>query len=271
MGTFDDGGHGASGSCSRPAVSGRPWTRLNAWTAWPAAPLTRLSSTPMARIRPVRSSSRTWTRTWLLPVTCLVAGGVGDDRHERLVGVGVGVQLVELGLADRPGRADVAGRQDAAGHRDEVGQEVDRDDPRVGAGSRPSRGGDRGQLLLDLGDVAMTAEAVRLDALVDLAEMEVRLRLATGARDAALGVDDEVADEPGPGQRRERQERRRRVAARRADDRDRRVDERRELGAVELGQAVDGLLEEVRAAGARSRTSAGSRPGRAGGSRAPGR
>ena len=43
--------------------------------AWPAAPLTRLSSTPIAMIRPVRSSSRTWTRTWLLPVTCLVAGG----------------------------------------------------------------------------------------------------------------------------------------------------------------------------------------------------
>jgi hypothetical protein len=25
--------YGASGSCSRPAVSGRPWTTLNAWTA----------------------------------------------------------------------------------------------------------------------------------------------------------------------------------------------------------------------------------------------
>ena len=48
-----------AGSCSRPAVSGRPWTRLNDWTAWPAAPLTRLSSTPIAMIRPVRSSRRT--------------------------------------------------------------------------------------------------------------------------------------------------------------------------------------------------------------------
>ena len=27
------------------------------------------------RIRPVRSSNRTWIRAWLLPVTCLVAGG----------------------------------------------------------------------------------------------------------------------------------------------------------------------------------------------------
>ena len=55
--------YGASGSCSSPAVSGRPWTILNDWTAWPAAPLTRLSSTPIAMIRPVRSSSRTWTST----------------------------------------------------------------------------------------------------------------------------------------------------------------------------------------------------------------
>ena len=71
------------------------------------------------------------------------------------------------------------------------------------------------------------------------------LGLATGARDAALGIDHEVADEPGPRQRREREERRGRVAARRADDRDRRVDERLELGAMELRQAVDGGVEEV--------------------------
>src|SRR4051794_41920107 len=30
----------------------------------------------MARIRPVRSSSETWIRTWFDPVTSLVAGGV---------------------------------------------------------------------------------------------------------------------------------------------------------------------------------------------------
>ena len=38
-------GHGASGSCSRPAVSGSPKATLNAWIAWPAAPFTRLSMT----------------------------------------------------------------------------------------------------------------------------------------------------------------------------------------------------------------------------------
>ena len=77
--------HGTSGSWSRPAVSGRPWTRLNAWTAWPAAPLTRLSSTATTRIRPVRSSSETWMRTWLEPVDVLGGRRRGHDRHERLV------------------------------------------------------------------------------------------------------------------------------------------------------------------------------------------
>ena len=217
---------------------------LNAWIAWPAAPLTRLSMTPMARIRPVRGSWRTWTRTWLLPVTCFVAGGCGDDRHERLVGVRLGVQGVELGLVDRPGRPDVAGRQDAAGHRDEVGQEVDR--LRRPGLRRAGRAAEPRELLLDLGDVAVAADAVRLHALVDLAEHQVGLGLAAGAGDAALGVDDEVADEPGAGERGEGEERRRRVAAGRPDDGARRVAERRELRAMELGQAVDRVVEELR-------------------------
>ena len=44
-------------------------------------------------------------RTSLLPVTCLVAGGVADDGHERLVGVGRRVERVELGLGDVPASA----------------------------------------------------------------------------------------------------------------------------------------------------------------------
>ena len=50
---------------------------------------------------------------------------------------------------------------------------------------------------------------------------------------------------PGARERREREERGGRVAAGRADDGDRRVDERLELGAVELGQPVDRDVEEV--------------------------
>ena len=167
----------------------------------------------------------------------MVAGEPATTSHERLVGVGRGVERVELGLVDRPGRPDVAGRQDPAGHRDEVGQEVDPDRARVRAASRSRAAAvERGELLLDLGDVAVAAEAVGPDALVDLAEVELGLRLATGARDAALGVDDEVADQTGPGQRREREERRGRIAARRADDpAPRRPRSATSVAAVELG------------------------------------
>ena len=104
---------------------------------------------------------------------------------------------------------------------------------------------DDGQLLLDLGDMAVATDAVRRDALVDLAEEQVRLGLATGARDAALGVDHEVADQAGPRERRQGQQGRGRVAAGRADDRDRCVDQGLELGAMELRQPVDRVVEEV--------------------------
>src|SRR3970282_2494543 len=72
---LDGHGYGASGRASRPAVSASPKTRLKAWTPCPAAPFTRLSMTPSARIRPVRSSVLTNTRAWLLPRTWPVAGG----------------------------------------------------------------------------------------------------------------------------------------------------------------------------------------------------
>ena len=132
-----------------------------------------------------------------------------------------------------------------AGHRDEVRDEVDGDGAGVRARVQALAGGRGRELLLDLGDVAVAAEAVRLHALVDLAEHHLGLRVAAGAGDAALRVDHEVADEPGTGERGERQQRRRRVAARRADERDRRIDERLELGAMQLGQAVDGDVEEL--------------------------
>ena len=116
----------------------------------------------------------------------------------------------------------------------------------------------------------MAADAVRLHALVDLAEHQVGLR-------------------PRDRRRRRRSWRRRRgrrsarpVRAGRAPgwspsdsspatrrSRRRRVGERGQLGAMELRQAVDRLRRAGRGAGARSRTSAGSRPGRAGGSPGP--
>ncbi len=51
-------------------------TRLNAWIAWPAAPLTRLSIDADRDDPTGRSSSRTWTRAKLLPWTCVVAGAL---------------------------------------------------------------------------------------------------------------------------------------------------------------------------------------------------
>ena len=106
-------------------------------------------------------------------------------------------------------------------------------------------GAKAGELLLDLGDVAVAADAVRLHALVDLAEHQVLLRLAAGAGHAGLGVDDEVGDQPGSREGREGQQGRRRVAAGRPDDRGLPVAKGGEPGPVELGKAVDGLAEQV--------------------------
>ena len=97
------------------------------------------------------------------------------------------------------------------------------------------------------------------------------LGVAAGARDAALRVHDEVGDEPGAGERREREDRRRRVAAGRADDRARRAPDR---GRAPRDAARAGRRRRSRAgrpAGGRSGTSAGSRRGRGGGSRGRGR
>ena len=121
--------------------------------------------------------------------------------------------------------------------------------PGFAAGPRRSS---RPELLLDLGDVAVAADAVGLHALVDLAEHEVGLGLAAGAADAALGIDDEVADETGPGERGEGEERRRRVAARRADERRLAAPplaDRGQLGPMQLGQPVDGAGRGGPAAG----------------------
>ena len=250
-----------------PAVSGRPWTTLNAWIAWPAAPLTRLSRTPIARTRPVRSSTRHQTRDSLLPRTCFVAGGVLDDRDERLVVV----RRRRRARRARPGSpAGSCGR----GRRTrmprvigiEVRQEVDAADARVRAGvpaTAPSSSCSISPMW------RCVNIAVRLDALVDLAEVEVRLGVAAGAGHAALGVDDDVADEAGARERREGEDRGRRVAAR-ASRRSRRgaSPSRGQLrrGGAPAGRrrrpassSGRGMVEVVPASGSPRRRGAGSR------------
>src|SRR5260370_30334641 len=49
--------HGATPWVDRPAVSGRPSMRLAAWTAWPAAPLPRLSRAATTTARPACASA----------------------------------------------------------------------------------------------------------------------------------------------------------------------------------------------------------------------
>jgi len=57
-------------------------------------------------------------------------------------------------------------------------------------------------------------EAPHYDPDQHLSEEEAGLRLTTGPRHATLGIDHEIADQPRPRERSERQERRRRIAAR---------------------------------------------------------
>ena len=107
-------------------------------------------------------------------------------------------------------------------------------------------GGLADQLLLDLADVAVREDPVRPDALVDLAEVEVCLGVAACARHAALRIDHDIRDEPGPGERGQGEDRRGRVAARRADDGAGPRAQGRQLGAMELREAVDRAGEELR-------------------------
>jgi len=75
--------------------------------------------------------------------------------------------------------------------------------------------------------------------------MEVRLRVAAGARDAALRVHDNVLEQACAGQGRQGEDRGGGVAARRADDGARGAADGGELSAVQLGQPVDGAPEQV--------------------------
>ena len=120
--------HGYTPASGSPVLSGRPSARLAHWTAWPAAPLTRLSMAastthpagagvdPDRQVRGVRSAGRLGRRR-----------GVGHD-DEGLVVVAV-VQELHGVLRGEPagvGGSGVTGGQDAPHHGGQVGREQDR-------------------------------------------------------------------------------------------------------------------------------------------------
>ena len=67
-------GHGATPSTGRPRASGRPRIRLAFCSAWPAAPLTRLSSAAITVVRPEWASTATCRWTLLEPSVAAVLG-----------------------------------------------------------------------------------------------------------------------------------------------------------------------------------------------------
>ena len=145
----------------------------------------------------------------------LGGGRVVHDADEGLAAVGPSYRSSSSAwVTGRVGRTWQAERMPRV-----IGTRWGRKSMPAGARVRVRGGGLAQQLLLDLADVAVGEHGVRLDALVDLAEVEVRLGVPAGARHAALGVHDDVRDQPGAREGREREDRGGRVAARRADDR----------------------------------------------------
>ena len=172
-----------------------------------------------------------------------------DHLDERLLRVGGREQLAQLPAGHRARGRHVAAGQLALVERHEVRLELDR---QVGAEQR--------ELLLDLRRVPVGGDLVGEDVLAGHRQVRGLVERAAGAGDALLGVDHHVGDQPGARERREREQRRGRVAAGVGDD-----PGAGDLLAVQLGEPVDGLAQQLADAGAR-RTSARRWPASAGGS-----
>jgi hypothetical protein len=151
----------------------------------------------------------------------LHAGRALDDLHPRLARVGAAVQRRGLDLARQ---RDVAGDQLAVGERDEVRRERH---PHAAA-----------ELLLDLGRVPVRPHLVWGHGLVDGDEVLAVRRLAAGARDARFRVDHHVAEQSLARQRRQREDRGGRVAARVGDQ-----PGAGDLLAMQLREPVDRVRE----------------------------
>ena len=190
-----------------PSRSSRPSMTFRFCTAWPAAPFTRLSMTETRTARPDGSTRQPMSQKFVC-ATCLISGSAdAGEAHERRAGVRPLVDVAErLARWCRAPRA----RRSSRGCRGRAAR---------GAARRSARA--TRHALLDLGGVAVVEHAVRRHAAVALREVRPLGRRLARARHARLRVDDDVGvrdEEAGVGERREREQRRRRVAARVGDE-----------------------------------------------------
>ena len=213
-------------------LSGSPNIRFMFWIAWPAAPLTRLSSTTSTTTRSVPSGRWTAIRSMFDARTERVSG-IDARRHhvdERLPRVALLEERLHVDVGLRHRR--VERREDAA----HGGRQVRREH------QRQRRLRDRGEALRDLRVVAMALDAVGGEVVRGLGEQQVDLGLAPRTRHARLAVGDHVlrVDHAGLDQRQEAELHGGRVAAGVADDA--RLADRL---AVHLRQAVHALGQQV--------------------------
>ena len=150
------------------------------------------------------------------------------DLHERLPGICLGEELGELGAGDAARGAHVAAGHLALVQGHKVRLELD--------GAVAS---EQCELLLDLRRVPVAGDLVGENVLPGHREVGALVKGPAGAGDALLGVDDHVGDQSGPRERRESEQRGRRVAAWVRDDI--RAGDR---VAVQLGQSVHRLREQ---------------------------
>lgn len=161
------------------------------------------------------------------------AGRFGRQLDERLAGVGVGVEPLEVQFGVGVDEGHVAGHQLTLVERHQVGHERE---TQIGVGGIQYR-----QLLLDLRGVSVARDSIGVDVLVRGDEVGLLAGRAPGPRDPRFGVDDDVLDHAGAGERGEREQGGRRVAAGVGDQ----VGPG-DLLAVSLGEAIDGLSQELR-------------------------
>ena len=194
----------------RPAVGSRPSARFAFCTAWPAAPLPRLSSAQITIAVPVAPSVKTPSSAVSVALHARELGrdALGEHPHRPALSAyaaSSSPRTSALGL-------HVTGREQAATHGQQVRDEADGE----------------AELLRDLGRVAVGADRVRREVLEHDARVRRRRQRPAGAGDAGLRVDHRAVDDAG--ERPEREQRGGRVAAG--------VRDQPALRRVELRQAV---------------------------------